>query len=114
MNSGEAFWGRRASTPRIPRICILVNTSLASTLEPDVQVPQIVDDSSHSVSLAEFIEVFTPKRLANILLPLRAVLKDAAADEIIDRSVLHGWKPEIKAKLRDETRSIRSRRMRSG
>ena len=45
----------------------------------------------------------TPKRLANILLPLRAVLKDAAADEIIDRNVLHGWKPEIKAKLRDET-----------
>ncbi len=56
----------------------------------------------------------TPKRLANILLPLRAVLKDAAADEIIDRNVLHGWKPEIKAKLRDETaRTIRSRRMRS-
>src|ERR1700682_2820469 len=45
----------------------------------------------------------TPKRLANILLPLRAVLKDAAADEIIDRNVLHGWKAEIKAKLRDET-----------
>jgi Arm DNA-binding domain/Phage integrase, N-terminal SAM-like domain len=45
----------------------------------------------------------TPKRLANILLPLRAVLKDAAADEIIDRNVLHGWKPEIKARLRDET-----------
>jgi integrase len=44
----------------------------------------------------------TPKRLANILL-LRAVLKDTAADEIIDRNVLHGWKPEIKAKLRDET-----------
>jgi hypothetical protein len=35
----------------------------------------------------------TPKRLANILL-LRAVLKDTAADEIIDRNVLHGWKPD--------------------
>ncbi len=31
------------------------------------------------------------------------MLKDAAADEIIDRNVLHGWKPEIKPKLRDET-----------
>src|SRR5881396_488676 len=44
----------------------------------------------------------TPKRLANILLPLRAVLKDAAADEIIDRKRI-ARKPEIKAKLRDET-----------
>ncbi len=44
----------------------------------------------------------TPKRLANILLPLRAVLADAVEDELIDRNPLANWKPTVAAKPREE------------
>jgi len=44
----------------------------------------------------------TPKRLANILLPLRAVLADAVEDELIDRNLLDNWKPTVAAKPREE------------
>ena len=44
----------------------------------------------------------SPKRLANVLLPLRAVLADAVEDELIERNPLANWKPTVAAKPREE------------
>ena len=38
----------------------------------------------------------TPKRIQNMLLPLRAVLSDALADGIIEINPLYGWTPKVK------------------
>lgn len=38
----------------------------------------------------------TKKRISNILLPLRAVLTDAMADNIIATNPLYGWTPKVK------------------
>src|SRR5262245_2490752 len=44
----------------------------------------------------------SPKRLANVLLPLRAVLADAVEDELTERNPLANWKPTVAAKPREE------------
>ena len=38
----------------------------------------------------------SPKRIQNMLLPLRAVLSDALADGIIEINPLYGWTPKVK------------------
>ena len=68
-----------------------------NTLTPAIGRASLTDlKRSHVKELCQGMEGASNKRLANVQSVLRAALKDAIDDELIESNPLYGWKYEVK------------------